>query len=410
MIRNELGAIVFHGGRWQLVAAPPLVTRSVQILGVPLLLAGVVAAGTAHLTASHAAAGRARVARPATSRAVPKTGTLFGVAATSARHAWSVGQSLSGKSIILRWNGSAWSQVPSPTPRGGGAYYAVAATSASNAWAVGGNDSKPFKTLIAHWDGTSWKQVPSPTPSAGGALFGVAATSARNAWAVGCAGNCYQGFGHAPQTLILHWNGTSWKRVTSPSPGPGTSLSAVAAASASSAWAVGCTRDCFISSASPQTVILHWNGQAWKQVASPAGATTGALNGVAATSPGNAWVVGCTGHCFGPDAAPGTLIAHWNGSTWKKVAAPSPAGGSLLTGVATRSAGRAWAVGYTRASGKTLILRWNGASWSRVASPTPAHGGELLGTAIGSPGSAWAVGASDFGNLLLEHWNGSVWK
>ena len=278
----------------------------------------------------------------------------------------------------------------------------MAATSASNAWAVGGNDSKPLKTLIAHWNGKSWQQVPSPTPGAGGALFGVTATSARNAWAVGCAGNCYQGFGSGLRTLILHWNGKSWQRVASPSPGTGTALSAVAAASAGSAWAVGCTLDCFISSASPQTVILHWNGHAWKQVASPAGATTGALNGVAATSPGNAWVVGCTGHCFGPDAVPGTLIAHWNGSTWKKVAAPSPAGGSVLTGVATRSPGSAWAVGYTRASGRTLILRWNGGTWRRVASPTPAHGGELLATAIGSPGSAWAVGASDFGNLLLE--------
>ncbi len=403
-----------------MVAAPPLVTRSVQILGVPLLLAGLVAAGTAHLAARHPAAGRpaaapavtapAATAPGAASRALPKTGTLFGAAATSAASAWSVGQALTGKSIILRWNGSSWKQVPSPTPRGGGAFYAVAATSASNAWAVGGNDSKPLKTLIAHWNGKSWQQVPSPTPGAGGALFGVTATSARNAWAVGCAGNCYQGFGSGLRTLILHWNGKSWQRVASPSPGTGTALSAVAAASAGSAWAVGCTLDCFISSASPQTVILHWNGHAWKQVASPAGATTGALNGVAATSPGNAWVVGCTGHCFGPDAVPGTLIAHWNGSTWKKVAAPSPAGGSVLTGVATRSPGSAWAVGYTRASGRTLILRWNAGTWRRVASPTPAHGGELLATAIGSPGSAWAVGASDFGNLLLEQWNGRTWK
>jgi hypothetical protein len=157
-------------------------------------------------------------------------------------------------------------------------------------------------------------------------------------------------------------------------------------------------------------VILHWNGHAWKQVASPVGGTTGALTGVAATSAGNAWAVGCTGHCFGPDATPGTLIAHWNGSTWRTVTAPSPAGGSVLAAVAARAGAGAWAVGYTRGSGKTLILRWTGTSWSRVASPTPAHGGELLGTAIGSSRSAFAVGASDFGDLLLEHWNGATWK
>ena len=35
----------------------------------------------------------------------------------------------------------------------------------------------------------------------------VAATSARNAWAVG----------GGPRTVILHWNGAAWKRVPSPS-------------------------------------------------------------------------------------------------------------------------------------------------------------------------------------------------
>jgi uncharacterized membrane protein len=127
------------------VLARPHVTRSAQILGVPLLLAGLVAAGTAQLAPSH----HATAARQAAVRALPKTGTLFGVAATSASNAWSVGQALTGKSIILHWDGTSWKQVPSPTPRGGGAYYAVAATSASNAWAVGGSNSKPFKTLIA---------------------------------------------------------------------------------------------------------------------------------------------------------------------------------------------------------------------------------------------------------------------
>jgi hypothetical protein len=103
---------------------------------------------------------------------------------------------------------------------------------------------------------------------------------------------------------------------------------------------------------------------------------------------------------------PGTLIAHWNGHTWQRATAPSPTGGSVLTAAAASSGHSAWAVGYTRGSGKTIILRWNGTFWSRVASPTPAHGGELLGTGIGSSASAWAVGSSDFGNLLLERWNG----
>src|SRR6516164_9229758 len=183
-----------------------------------------------------------------------------------------------------------------PIPHG--ELFGVAETSASNAWAVG-QDYVHGKTNILHWNGTAWKQVPSPTPKTGGALFGVTATSATNAWAVGCAGNCFQGFGGI-KTLILHWNGVAWKQVPSPSPGNGSALSSVTAASANSAWAVGCTAFCFLHSVAPQTVILHWNGTAWTQVPSPAQARIGALSGVAATSAGDVWAVGCAGHCFGP--------------------------------------------------------------------------------------------------------------
>jgi hypothetical protein len=75
---------------------------------------------------------------------------------------------------------------------------------------VGGSAAPPGKTEILRWDGTAWQRVSSPTPHGGGTLFGVAATSSRNAWAVGCAGNCGQGFGGI-KTLILHWNGTAWR-------------------------------------------------------------------------------------------------------------------------------------------------------------------------------------------------------
>jgi hypothetical protein len=376
-------------------------TRAVLPAG---LLAVTVAAGAVGL-AGPATAGTGTPGRAA---ALP-SGQLFGVAATSARDAWAVGQAISsGRTIILHWNGTAWARVTSPTPKGGGALYAVAATSASNAWAVGGSDGPPGATEIVHWNGTAWKRVPSPTPKGGGALFGVAATSARNAWAVGCAGNCYQGFGGI-KTLILHWNGTAWQRVPSPSPGTDSALSSVAAVSARSAWAVGCTAFCFLSSTSPRTVILRWNGTAWKRAPSPAAARIGALNGVAATSTHNAWAVGCAGYCFGPMATTSTMIVHWNGTAWKSVASPSPASNSVLEAVTATSARDAWAVGETRSSQKTLIVRWTGTAWKQVPSPTPGPEAELLGVAATAKRNAWAVGDHSL-NLMLLHWNGTAWK
>jgi hypothetical protein len=59
-----------------------------------------------------------------------------------------------------------------------------------------------FGTVILRWNGTAWKQVPSPSPAPSAGLSGVAATSASNAWAVGNTGST---------TLILRWNGTAWK-------------------------------------------------------------------------------------------------------------------------------------------------------------------------------------------------------
>jgi hypothetical protein len=336
-------------------------------------------------------------------------GQLFGVAATSASNAWTVGQDdVTGKTIIQHWNGIAWKRVASPTLAGASALYAVAAISASNAWAVGGSNSTPGTTEILHWNGSRWRHVASPTPVGGGTLFGVTATSARNAWAVGCAGNCFQGFGGI-KTLILHWNGARWKRVPSPSPGQGSSLSGVSATSARHAWAVGCTAFCFLSSASPHTVVLRWNGTTWTRVSLRAPDKIGALNGVAATSASNAWAVGCAGHCFGPKATTHTMIVHWNGTRWRHVASPSPAGDSLLTAVAATTARNAWAVGYTRTSEKTLILHWNGTSWKQVPSPSPGQFSQLLGVAATSARHAWAVG-SDLTGLILQRWNGTVWK
>jgi len=77
----------------------------------------------------------------------------------------------------------------------------VAAVSPSNARAVGeyafpGGEN----TLVLRWDGTRWAQVPSPDPGVAVAvLYGINASSASNFWAAGF-------FGGAPadEALTLH--------------------------------------------------------------------------------------------------------------------------------------------------------------------------------------------------------------
>src|ERR1017187_4898037 len=94
-----------------------------------------------------------------------------------------------------------------------GKLHGVSAASATDAVAVGGYinpTTGASETLALQWNGTKWSKVASPNP--GGSsdysyLNGVSANSATDAWAVGTYGNLTTG---AEETLILHWNGTSW--------------------------------------------------------------------------------------------------------------------------------------------------------------------------------------------------------
>jgi hypothetical protein len=385
------------------VRTPQLVTPSIRIVVAPLLLAGL-AAWVAPATPAVATA--ARSADPAAS--FTTSGRLNDVSATSSGNAWAVGGASGGNTLIVHWNGKAWKQVPSPAPASG-TLYGVAATSARNAWAVGGN-------LILHWNGTAWTRVPSPALGTSSGLSGVAAVSARRAWAVGQIGS-----GTHVKTLILQWNGTTWKRVPSPSPGTDSYLFGVAAVSARRGWAVGYTSSGSGFNIRITTLILQWNGTTWKRVPSPSpGAKSGQaddfLYGVAATSAGSAWAVGDFADCGCGPGVP--LIERWNGKAWKRVPSPTSSTGGDLVSVAAVSARNAWAVGLSGqgiSPTKTLILRWNGTAWKKARSPAPRANSGLSGVAAVSARGAWAVGSTtnssrSGGKTLILQWNGTAWR
>src|SRR5207249_2539653 len=119
-----------------------------------------------------------------------------------------------------------------------------------------------------------WSTVASPNVGTStNFLNGVTALSVKNVWAVGTEGN-----GNGGLTLVEHWTGTRWKVVASPNVNGSLSdsLSGVAAVAANNIWAVGNYYD---ASNSQQTLIEHWNGTSWSIVPSP---SRGQLYGVAA--------------------------------------------------------------------------------------------------------------------------------
>jgi hypothetical protein len=232
---------------------------------------------------------------------LPKGSVLNGVARVSAAGAWAVGGRMAHTGflvpITLHLVGRTWSVVSAPNPGAGksaDSYFTAAARVPGTAlvWAVGtfddngGGSGHPFAELRR---GASWIRTPLPPVKGHAVMTGVTALSPKNAWAVGTQ---YPGSPNpATRTLIFHWDGTSWSRVSAPNPGPeGNHLAAVSASSSDNVWVVG---DYDPSTGGNRTLVLHW-GTAWANVHSPNPAGSHAyLSGVSAV-PGSArvWSVG----------------------------------------------------------------------------------------------------------------------
>jgi hypothetical protein len=338
----------------------------------------------------------------------PSAGTnvLNGVAVRSSSDAWAVGNFTGpdpdddGLNMLTEhWNGSRWSQVPTPAvPHLDESLLAVGASSASDAWAVGfekGVGAAGRFPLAVHWNGSSWTIVPTPTQTGGSksTLNGVVDLSASNAWAVGRS--------RSATALAEHWNGSAWSVVPVPTPAGAASsqLAAISALSPTNIWAVGSVVNIVNTAVQNRTLVEHWNGAAWSIVPARNATTSNLLTGVAAVAANNVWAVGYTITTDGTNQPDRTLIEHWNGTSWSIVASPTVASNDTLTGVAARSATDIWAVGFRQdRSGaipinRTLTEHWNGSAWSVVASPNVGANDNLLNAVAAVPGDVWAVGS-----------------
>jgi hypothetical protein len=341
------------------------------------------------------------------------TGDFGAVSAISATDAWAVG-SFYGGALAAHWDGSSWQQVAMPTPNVAEkfGFTAMAAISATDVWAVGWHGRRQFKSerpLIEHWNGSAWKIVPHPSPGWNSFLNGVAAVSPRNVWAVGAYSAAP--YRYNDRTLVLHWNGTTWKRIPSPHPGVrpvGSSLSGVAVVSAKNIWAVGSYSPRAPSSGHHTlTLVLHWNGKKWRQVPStnPAGNSGfNVLYGVAALGRNDVWAVGGSWNSQfqGPP-----LVEHWNGHSWRTVPAPVGCPNSFeqpLMDLAALARNDIWAAGtgdgpYPCHSGglptsQALAEHWDGNTWSvsPIVNPRLSVDDAFLGIAAATPRAVWAVG------------------
>ena len=145
---------------------------------------------------------------------------LFGVTAIAPNDAWAVGffvEALNGdrpqKTLTEHWDGTSWTVVPSPNVGGpdtqtiSNQLRGVIAVSANDVWAFGDTDrfdTSEITNLVLHWNGTAWSIVPSPDPNPRHTLIddviaGGTVIPQGNLWLVGVA----DGFG----TMVLNATG-----------------------------------------------------------------------------------------------------------------------------------------------------------------------------------------------------------
>lgn len=305
----------------------------------------------------------------------------------SSSDAWAVGHSYDAtrsadRALVQHWDGTRWSIVPAPdTGTGYEALSGIAAVGPKDIWAVGYTSDRfgPQRLLIERWNGSRWRVTAAPAFDNWAALEDVSVISARDAWAVG---NSYLG------EVVLRWDGRRWNQVPSPNVGW---LTAIHAASPTDVWVVG-QRGATPGQSSGsvyQTLVEHWDGTSWRVVPTPSTSADFNLLESVGGRAGDVWAVGSAWESTQPRAP---LVLHGDGAGWRIApnadAVPSDAS---LSDVAVVSSTEVFAVG--SAAGRTLVERWNGSSWQVDPTPSPGDMDDLFGIDV-APSGAWAVGST----------------
>jgi hypothetical protein len=271
----------------------------------------------------------------------------------------------------------------------------VSAVAADDVWVVGSGeetagDTTPTAGVVLHFDGSGWSVVPSPEAPTGTAsdLDDVDMRTADDGWAVG-----HLTTGDQTQPLILRWQAGHWTSSRLPDL-RGAQLTSVSANAADDVWAAGTATDA-AGAAAP--VVLHFDGVSWTRadVPAPAGSS---LSSITTTRAGDVWAAGST--CVEATCAP--LVLHRTGGGWRTERA---AAGSVVTEIVALSAADVWTIGYSSGPTgvrSAHVEHWTGLSFqsdlvllpaggtapNEIASATPLAGA----AADPSSGALWAVG------------------
>ena len=239
---------------------------------------------------------------------------------------------------------------------------AVVAPGSKDAWALGGTGFYGGGVPVAeHWNGRRWRAVALP-PGLTDAITAASAPAANDIWAVSGVGG-----------YVLHFNGSTWSVARRWHPAFFEEITGVTAFSPTDVWVFG------PAGGWPGVGTWHLHGRTWTRV------TTGASREVAtasALSPRDMWALGdCGGPCFD--------VLHYNGTAWRRVASPALKGVQFAD-ILAQSPAEVWASGAVYSSGRvvSVLLHRKGTLWTRVKVPWPVIPG---GLAPDGRGGIWLI-------------------
>jgi hypothetical protein len=250
-----------------------------------------------------------------------------------------------------------------PVPGENGHFVAVWGTSARDIFALD-------RDYVIHWDGTTWSTTMSPVATD---LNGIWGSRPDDVWAVG-------------NNAVIHWNGLAWSPSIDMLDPSGTMGPGIGATNFVGVWG-SAPNDVFALGNAPGglSLVLHWDGTAWSNMAVPSYTNATALWG---SGPNDVYVTGGVASAHW-DPTQWELL-HWDGAQWAIVS---------ITGSKATSIG-GWGPDDVYAVGDKETFHWDGQVWTPV--PMAPSGSRV-----------WARGPDDVfivGSSGVSHWNGQVWS
>jgi len=276
--------------------------------------------------------------------------TLIRAWAVAKNNVWAVGQSRTSPalpSVVIHWNGNAWSTV-SGVPAG--EYVDVWAASATAVYVA-------TTGSILRFDGSAWSTVGSFS----GQPIAIRGSSPSDIWVATNAGP------------LVHWDGATW----SPSTLTGVAVKFIDANAMNDVWVAGS-----LSANLGTGVIAHYDGATWTQWTNP----QEIYNAIASSAPNDAWVAGVDG-----------IMRHFDGVAWSNSTniGASPSGLAALSGLLSLGADEVVGV-----STLNLAYRYRGQAFG-VYRPLGINPFDAIeNTAL------WGTAAND---LFVTNVNGEVW-